>query len=208
MREAGRSGRIAAMSHSAQDWVKPVTLQGAAVTLLPMTIGHVDALARVGLAPELWTWIPTPVRTADDMRAYVETALADRSAVPFVIADNASGEIIGSTRYANIDGENRRVEIGWSWITPRFQRTRANTDAKRLLLTHAFETLGAIRVELKTDALNAQSRAAMARLGAVEEGTFRRHRILPNGRVRDTVYFSITDTDWPAVKARLQGMQR
>lgn len=187
--------------------VEPVVLQGSVVRLEPMRIGHVDALARAGLASELWEWIPTPVRTPGEMRSYVETALEEQSrgrALPFVIVEQANGEIIGSTRYANIDVEHRRVEIGWSWITPRFQRTGANTDAKRLLLTHAFETLGAIRVELKTDALNARSRAAIARLGAVEEGTFRRHLILASGRIRDTVYFSITDREWPAVKARLE----
>src|SRR5260221_8026378 len=141
------------------------------------------------------------------MRAYVESALdAQRrgTALPLVIVDRRGGEIIGSTRYASIDTENRRLEIGWSWIAPRFQRTAATTEAKQLLLTHAFETLGAIRVEFKTDAFNARSRAAIVRLGAVEEGTFRRHRILANGRVRETVYYSITDGDWPAAKARLE----
>ncbi|MCA1826442.1 MAG: serine/threonine dehydratase [Myxococcales bacterium] len=186
--------------------IEPVVLSGSVVSLLPMKPEHAGALARVGLDPELWEWIPTPIRTADEMRSYVESALDEQRrghALPFVVVDRQSGEIIGSTRYAAIDGQNRRLEIGWTWIATRFQRTTVNTECKRLLLTHAFESLGAIRVELKTDALNARSRAAIARIGATEEGTFRRHRILGTGRVRDTVYYSITDLEWPAVKARL-----
>ena len=184
----------------------PVTLTGRFVRLEPLTLAHIDALADVGLHPELWTWIPTQVRTRDEMRTWVATALADEAhglAMPFVIIDIASNGIIGSSRYANISTSDRRVEIGWTWITPSFQRTPANSEAKLLLLTHAFEVMGCIRVELKTDALNQQSRRAILRLGAVEEGTFRRNRITPSGRVRDTVYFSILDSEWPAVKARL-----
>jgi N-acetyltransferase len=191
--------------------VEPVTLRGPAVRLEPMTSDHVQALARVGLEPELWRWTPTAVSTAEEMRAYVQTALDEQrrgAALPFVIVDEASGQVIGSTRYANIDAANRRLEIGWTWLAPSHQRTRANTEAKLLLLTHAFETLGAMRVELKTDALNEKSRRAILRIGAVEEGTFRRHMITASGRVRDTVYYSIVDAEWPAVKARLAGLCR
>jgi N-acetyltransferase len=191
--------------------VEPVTLRGATVRLEPMTIGHAPALARVGLEPELWRWIPTPVTTADEMRAYVASALDESRrgvSLPFVIIDQASDQIIGSTRYANIDAIDRRVEIGWTWITSAFQRTAANTEAKLLLLTHAFETLRTNRVEFKTDALNERSRNAIRRIGAVEEGTFRKHKITASGRVRDSVYFSIIDTEWPAVKARLTKMLR
>ena len=113
--------------------------------------------------------------------------------------------MIGSTRYANIDRANRRLEIGWTWLARSHQRTAANTNAKRLLLGHAFDTLGAMRVELKTDALNQQSRNAILRIGATQEGIFRKHLITASGRVRDTVYFSILDTEWPAVKRRLEG---
>jgi N-acetyltransferase len=186
--------------------VEPVTLRGQTVRLEPLTIDHVAALGVVGLEPELWRWIPTPVTTAAEMRAYVEIALDERrrgAAVPFAILHQPSETVIGSTRYANIDAVNRRLEIGWTWLTSAHQRTRANTEAKLLLLTHAFEDLGAVRVELKTDALNAQSRAAILRLGAVEEGTFRKHVITASGRWRDTVYFSILDTEWPAIKTRL-----
>jgi RimJ/RimL family protein N-acetyltransferase len=192
--------------------IAPITLEGATVRLEPLTLGHIPALAAVGLDSELWRWVPTVMVTASDMRAYVAEALDEQRrglSLPFAIVDRASGRVIGSTRFANIDVPNRRVEIGWTWLAREFQRTRANTEAKLLLLTHAFETLGAIRVELKTDALNAQSRNAILRLGAVQEGIFRKHKIIPHqGRVRDTVYFSILDTEWPAVKSRLTAFCR
>lgn len=142
------------------------------------------------------------------MHRYVTTALDELQrgvSLPFVIVDQASGQIIGSTRYGNIEVAHRRLEIGWTWLTPAFQRSRANTEAKLLLLTHAFEILGMHRVELKTDALNAKSRAAIGRIGATQEGIFRRHMITASGRVRDTVYFSIIDSEWPAIKAKLIG---
>jgi N-acetyltransferase len=191
--------------------VAPVTLRGTAVRLEPLAMEHVPALAQVGLEPELWRWIPTAVTTPEEMRAYVATALQDQArgiSLPFVIVDQATGTVIGSTRYGNIEPSHHRLEIGWTWVTPAFQRTAANTEAKLLLLTHAFETLHANRVELKTDALNQKSRTAILRLGAVEEGTFRRHVITASGRVRDTVYFSVVDSEWPAVKARLVGLLR
>jgi RimJ/RimL family protein N-acetyltransferase len=173
-----------------------------------MTADHVDDLTRVGLEPELWRWIPHQVSTGDEMRAYVTTALEEfrkGTALPFVTIANGTDQVIGSTRYANIDLPNRRLEIGWTWITSAYQHTAANTEAKLLLLTHAFERLMLNRVELKTDALNHRSRTAILRLGAVEEGTLRKHVVTSSGRVRDTVYFSILDTEWPAIKARLLG---
>ncbi|HLJ83771.1 MAG TPA: GNAT family protein [Candidatus Eremiobacteraceae bacterium] len=186
--------------------VQPVTLQGSAVRLEPLTMNHLPGLVRVGLDPELWRWIPTNVKNADDMRAYVDRALDEQrqgTSVPFAIVAHPTGDVIGSTRYMNIDRSNRRLEIGCTWLTAAYQRGRSNTEAKLMLLTHAFETLGALRVELKTDALNHKSRTAIARIGAKEEGTFRKHLITDSGRVRDTVYFSIIDTEWPAVKERL-----
>jgi RimJ/RimL family protein N-acetyltransferase len=191
--------------------VNPVTLRGSHVRLEPLSMDHVEALARVGLDPQLWRWIPTAVSTIDDMRAYVAIALDERSkgmSMPFAIVDQTDDRAIGSTRYANIDRANRRLEIGWTWYAPVYQRTAANTEAKLLLLTHAFETLGAIRVEFKTDALNERSRAALTRIGAVEEGTFRNHMITQSGRVRDSVYFSIIHKEWPSIKMRLEGMLR
>ena len=185
---------------------QPVTLTDAVVRLEPLALAHAPALAQVGLAPDLWRWIPNPVTTAAEMRAYVETALDEQRrgvAVPFAIVDAASGAVIGSTRYGSIDRPNRRLEIGWTWLARSHQRTAANTAAKRLLLGHAFEALGAMRVELKTDALNDKSRQAILRIGATQEGVFRKHVLCASGRVRDTVYFSIIDTEWPALRARL-----
>jgi len=199
------------MDSADQMQVMPVTLRGRHIRLEPLSTDHAEALAAVGLDPQLWRWIPTAVRSVDDMRAYVAIALDERAkgmAMPFAVVDASTDRVIGSTRYANIDGVNRRLEIGWTWYAPAYQRTGANTEAKLLLLTHAFETLGAIRVEFKTDALNDKSRAALARIGATEEGTFRNHMITQSGRVRDSVYFSILDREWPAVKARLQGLLR
>jgi len=191
--------------------VEPVTLSGRLVQLEPLEAAHVDALARVGLDPDLWRFLPTPVTTPEEMRAYVLSALDDRNrglALPFVIVDQSSAEVIGSTRYGSIEPRHRRLEIGWTWLASSHQRTGANTEAKLLLLTHAFEVLGVIRVEFKTDALNERSRKAILRLGAVEEGTLRRHKITASGRIRDMVYFSIIDADWPATKKRLASLLR
>jgi RimJ/RimL family protein N-acetyltransferase len=192
--------------------VVPVTLRGSVVRLEPLSLAHVPALSAVGLEPEIWRWNPALVSTAEEMRAYVEVALEDRRrgvSEPFATVEQATGKVIGSTRYMSIDAKNRRLEIGATWLAPAHQRTGANTEAKLLLLTHAFEELGAIRVELKTDALNEVSRRAIVRIGAIEEGTFRRHMIIPrSGRVRDTVYFSIIDAEWPATKAKLAARLR
>jgi N-acetyltransferase len=187
--------------------IEPVTLRGSVVALEPMRMDHVDALTRVGLDPELWRWIPSSVGSAEEMRAYVATALDEQRrgvSLPFVIIARGTEQVVGSTRYGNIDLANRRLEIGWTWVTAAHQRTAVNTEAKLLLLTHAFEQLKVNRVELKTDALNLKSRAAIARLGAIEEGTLRKHLVTSTGRIRDTVYFSIIDTEWPAVKRRLE----
>jgi N-acetyltransferase len=191
--------------------VQPVTLEGRHVRLEPLAIRHHADLCAVGLDEELWRWIPNQVRTEADMRAYVETALraqTEGSALPFATVDRGSGRAIGSTRFGNIDRANCRLEIGWTWIGRAWQRTALNTEAKYLMLRHAFEALGAMRVELKTDSLNARSRRAILRLGAVEEGTLRKHMITESGRIRHTAYFSIVDDEWPSVKARLEGMLR
>jgi RimJ/RimL family protein N-acetyltransferase len=188
--------------------VEPITLRGSVVRLEPLTLDHVEALARVGLEPGLWRWQPTPILTADDMRRYVVTALDQLSrgiSLPFVIVEQATNQVIGCTRYMEITPEHRRLEIGYTWVASAWQRTGANTDAKLLLLTHAFETLGAIRVVLKTETTNAQSRAAIARLGATQEGVFRQHLIADSGRRRDMVYYAILDSEWPAAKEQLLG---
>jgi len=189
--------------------VSPVMLEGAYLRLEPLTSVHLAGLAEVGLDEELWRWIPTPVRTQEEMAAYIEAALGEQErgeSLPFAIADKTTGRAIGSTRYGNIDRTHHRVEIGWTWVAREWQRTAMNTEAKYLLLRHAFETLGCIRVELKTDSLNARSRAAILRIGAREEGIFRNHMITASGRIRHTVYFSIIDSEWPAAKARLEAI--
>jgi N-acetyltransferase len=189
--------------------VTPIVLEGRQVRLEPLKENHLAGLAAVGLDAELWRWIPTPVRTVEEMAAYVATALREQAqgvSLPFVLVEPRTERPIGSTRYGNIDRTNRRVEIGWTWVAHAWQRTAVNTEAKYLLLKHAFETLGCIRVELKTDSLNERSRAAILRIGAREEGTFRNHMITASGRIRHTVYFSILDSEWSGVKARLEGL--
>jgi len=187
--------------------VSPVTLEGRHVRLEPLARAHLAGLSEVALDEELWRWIPTPVRTREEMAAYIETALNEQeqgTSLPFAIVEKATGRAIGSTRFGNIDRTHHRVEIGWTWVAREWQRTAMNTEAKYLLLKHAFETLGCMRVELKTDSLNERSRAAILRIGAREEGIFRNHMITASGRIRHTVYFSIIDSEWPAVKARLE----
>jgi RimJ/RimL family protein N-acetyltransferase len=184
-----------------------VVLEGPHVRLEPLAASHVDALCAVGLDPAIWRWMLGPIETRAQMEAWVEAALADRDAgraLPFAILERERATVCGSTRYGNIEAAQGRLEIGWSWVAGPWQRTVVNTEAKYLLLRHAFEELGYRRVELKTDALNLRSREAIRRIGGVEEGTLRRHMVTATGRVRETVYFSILDEEWPAVKARLE----
>lgn len=172
---------------------------------------HLDALAEAGAYDELWQWTRARATTRETMLEYVEHALVELaagSAIPFVTIDKPSETIVGSTRFGNIDHENRRVEIGWTWISPPFQRTYVNSEAKYLMLRHAFDVWDCVRVELKTDVLNDKSRMAMLRLGAVEEGILRRHILTYSGRFRDTIYYSILDHEWPAVRARLEARLR
>ena len=187
--------------------VEPVVLEGAHVRLEPLSRAHLAGLYEVGLAEELWRWIPLPVQTPNDMAGYIDLALREQAngvSLPFVQIEKDSGRVIGSTRYMNIEKVHHRVEIGCTWIGREWQRTAVNTESKYLLLRHAFETLGCMRVELKTDALNEKSRAAILRIGAKEEGTFRNHMITSSGRIRQTVYFSIVDSEWPGVKSELE----
>lgn len=187
--------------------LEPVTLKGKFVRLEPLSFEHLDGLCAVGLEPEIWRWIPTAVLTRDQMRKYVEIALRAQqqgTALPFATIEQASGRVIGSTRFANVEVADRRGEIGWTWIAPPWQRTAVNTEAKFLMLRHAFETVGFIRVELKTDSLNERSRNAILRIGAKQEGIFRNHMICSDGRIRHSVYFSIIDSEWLRVKAALE----
>lgn len=187
--------------------VHPLILEGQHVRLEPLRLEHHARLCEVGLDEELWRWTTTLIRTPLEMRAYMETALEDEAAgvsLPFATIEKASGRVVGSTRYGNIDRANRRVEIGWTWVGRDWQRTFVNTEAKYLMLRHAFETLNCLRVEFKTDSLNERSRNAILRLGAKLEGTFRNHMIAYNGRIRHSVFFSIIDSEWPQVKASLE----
>ncbi|MBI3652241.1 MAG: GNAT family N-acetyltransferase [Acidobacteria bacterium] len=187
--------------------VEPVTLEGKRVLLEPLSFKHHTEMCEVGLDEDIWLLNPTPVRTSEDMRHYIAAALRDEQhelALPFATIEKESGRVVGSTRFANISREHYRVEIGWTWIGKTWQRSFVNTEVKYLMLSHAFENWKCIRVELKTDALNERSRNAILRIGAKEEGTFRNHMITASGRLRHTVYFSITNSEWPLVKVRLQ----
>ena len=187
--------------------IKPLTLEGKYVRLEPLSMSHLPDLSEIGLDPELWRWTMNIVRTPDELRTYVKTALEEQGrgvSLPFAIVERKSNAAIGSTRFGNITHEHHRLEIGWTWIGRWWQRTPVNTEAKYLLLKHAFETLEAIRVEFKTDSLNAKSRAALLRIGAQEEGTFRNHMLTYSGRIRHTVYYSIINVDWPQVRAGLE----
>jgi RimJ/RimL family protein N-acetyltransferase len=189
--------------------VEPVTLVGRHVRLEPMQASHTDALIEIGVGYDIFRWYPFAIDTAEDMRAYVQRCLADAaggSVVPFVTIDQASGRVAGATSFLAIDRANRRLEIGATWLGVAWQRSACNTDAKYLQLRHCFEDLGCVRVEFKTDALNQRSRAALLRIGAVEEGIFRNHMICPGNRLRHSVYFSIVDTEWPLVKRRLEAL--
>ena len=186
--------------------ISPVVLSGTHVRLEPLSLEHVDALCEVGLDPSIWTWNPAPIRNRDEMQAYVESALRareDGSMFPFATVEVPTGKVIGSTRYGAIALEHKRLEIGWTWITPKWQRTAVNTEAKLLMLRHAFGPLDCNRVEWKTDALNERSRNAILRLSAQFEGTHRSHMLVADGRIRDTVYYSVIKSEWPSIEAGL-----
>ena len=188
--------------------VEPVTLEGWMVRLEPLRFAHEAGLWEVAQDPEIWQFMSALVERRDDLHAWIAEALRlaqQGSALPFAIIERATGRAIGSTRYGNIIPADRNLEIGWTWLGKQFWRTAVNTECKYLLLRHAFETLGCVRVQLKTDALNVRSRTAIKRLGAIEEGTLRKHIWVQNRRFRDTVMFSIIDDEWPAVRERLEG---
>jgi N-acetyltransferase len=189
--------------------VLPLRLEGSVVRLEPVRREHADLFweAAKNDLEDVFRWIPYSMKTRDDFQHLIDKAFDEQErgeSVVFATVEEASGRVIGSTRFMNIDRVNRRVEIGSTWIAPAWQRTGVNTEAKYLMLRHAFEVWKCMRVELKTDALNQKSRNAILRIGAKEEGTLRRHLLTWTGRVRDTVYFSILDHEWPEVKARLE----
>lgn len=187
--------------------IEETILDGQVVRLEPLKLQHLDGLFAIGLDEEIWRWSPLQIKNYTDMKSYVETALNEQKqgiSLPFATVEKNTKKVIGSTRFGNIDVKNRRVEIGWTWIGKDWQRTAVNTEAKLLMLQHAFEFWKCIRVELKTDALNEKSRKAILRIGAKEEGIFRQHMITDSGRFRDSVYYSILDTEWRNVKSNLE----
>ena len=187
-------------------FIEPVTLKGRHATLEPLSASHIDALAKAAGDGELWTLWYTGVAAPAKMPDYVATALDMRErldAMPFVVRD-AGGTVVGCTRFFNVDAANRRVEIGHTWYAKRVQRTPLNTECKLMLLTHAFEKLACIAVEFRTHWFNHASRAAIARLGAKQDGVLRNHAITADGVKRDTVVFSIIDSEWPAVRQHLR----
>ncbi|MFA5938752.1 MAG: GNAT family protein [Sinimarinibacterium sp.] len=187
--------------------LEPVTLDGRHVRLEPVEERHFAALCEAGADPAIWAWYPLLLDQPERMREHFDEAIAwqrQGKALAFVQVDRASGRVAGATRLVIMSAPHYRAEVGWTWLNPAFQRTAINTEAKYLLLTHAFETLNLLRVEFKTDALNLASRRALVRIGAVEEGTHRSHMITETGRIRDSAYFSVIERDWPAVKLRLE----
>lgn len=187
--------------------LQPVTLEGSHVRLEPLSESHHDALCAVGLDPELWRWIPIQVLDRDQMMNFIRRELAEQAqgtSIPFATVERSTKNVIGATRFMNIDAANKRIEIGSTWIAKPWQRTAINTEAKYLMMRYAFETLGCNRVELKTDSLNTKSRDAILRIGAKQEGTLRQHMTTWSGRLRDTVYFSVIAPEWPDVKLALE----
>jgi RimJ/RimL family protein N-acetyltransferase len=192
------------------NWVTPVTLTGKYVRLEPMSEAHVPGLAEIGAGQPFWDFmVYGNLETNEDMQNWVREILSRAKKgtdMPFVAIHLASGRVAGATRYMNISSKDRGLEIGGTWYGLDFQRTPVNTECKYLLLRHAFETLGCVRVQLKTDVRNERSQKAIERIGAMKEGILRNHMILPDGRVRDSVFYSIIDSEWPAVKKRLEEM--
>jgi len=190
--------------------VKPVVLTGNHVRLEPLTEAHIPGLTEIGVGQPFWDFmLYGNLNTVDDMRNWVTDILSREEKgtdLPFVAVHLESGRVAGATRYLNIMPQDRGLEIGGTWYGPEFQRTSVNTECKYLLLEHAFERLGCIRVQLKTDLRNERSQKAIERIGAVKEGILRNHMILPDGRYRHSVYYSILDTEWPEVKRRLEEM--
>jgi RimJ/RimL family protein N-acetyltransferase len=187
----------------------PLTLEGSFVRLEPIRREHAELFWEVAQNDlgDIFRWIPYSMKTREDFQRLIDKAFTEQErgeSIVFATVERASGRVVGSTRFMNIDRANRRVEIGSTWIAPAWQRTAINTEAKYLMLRHGFEVWGCVRVELKTDALNQKSRNAILRIGAREEGTLRRHVVTWTGRIRDSVYFSILNDEWPEVKTKLE----
>ena len=192
-----------------QSFVAPFSLEGTHVRLDPLGPEHAPLLWDIvkDHLDDMFRWIPYRLQSLQDFEGFNRQVLDEQKrglSIPFASVERSSGKVIGTTRYMNMDLANRKLEIGSTWIAPPWQRTAINTEAKYLMLRHAFETWNCLRVELKTDSMNQRSRRAILRLGAKEEGTLRKHMLTWNGRQRDSVYFSILDTEWTGVKAELE----
>ncbi len=189
-------------------YTTPITLEGQYVRLEALTLEHADELFLVARDDEIWRYMPVPTpRNVEDVRSWIQDALTKQAAGemrPFAVIDRASGNAIGSTRFLDISARDRHVEIGWTWYGRAYWRTPINTESKYLLLKHAFEDLGCIRVALKTDSRNERSQRAIERIGAVREGILRRVVIMHDGYQRSSVYYSILDDEWARVKAELE----
>lgn len=188
--------------------LQPVTLTGTHVRLEPLTLAHASGLLDVGRDEDIWKYLMRPpFADLDDTRGWISDALAAQqtgSQLPFVGIHKESNRVAGSTRYLNISPNDKGLEIGWTWLGVDYMRTVVNTECKLLLLRHAFETLGYVRVQLKTDLLNERSQRAIERIGGVREGVLRKFQRTRNDRIRDTVMYSILDSEWPAVRSKLQ----
>ncbi len=190
--------------------LRPVALHGRSVRLVPLQQEHVAALFAANDAA-IWQWFPVRIETLEDMQQLVDRHLAARDhgqAVPFTVIEQATGEVVGSTRLHTISHENRSIEIGKTWLTPRVWRSGINRECKYLLLRYCFEVLKLVRVQLKTDLRNTRSQRAIEGLGAMREGVWRQHWILPDGTIRDSVMYSIIGSEWPEVKRRLEAQQQ
>ena len=193
-----------------ENWVSPLTLPGRHVRLEPLSESHIKGLTEAGAGQDFWDFmLYGNIRTESDMRAWVLDILsraARGTDLPFAVIHLPSGRVAGATRYLNITPRDRGLEVGGTWYGLEYQRTAVNTECKYLLLTHAFENLKCIRVQIKTDLRNVRSQRAIERIGAKREGVLRNHMILPDGRFRDSVFYSILDREWPQVKRNLQEM--
>jgi N-acetyltransferase len=188
-----------------------VVLEGRGVQLEPLADSHLDALAAIGLDPDIWEYWPYHATSRADMATFIRTALEEEArgvSIPFATVERASGTVVGTTRFMNLERAHRRVEIGSTWLGAPWRRTAVNTEAKVLMLRYAFDVLQMNRVELKTDVRNLRSRAAIARIGGREEGILRHHMLLWDGRLRDTVYYSILREEWPQAEANLHAKLR
>lgn len=194
---------------SAPSPFSPITIEGRFVRLEPLSAAHADGLTSAASSSRIWQYMPVMIDSRPAMESWITTALAEQAAgtsLPFAIIDHATGNAIGSTRFMDIQARNRGVEIGWTWLGPDWWRSAINTECKYLLLSHAFEQVGMIRVQFKTHRLNHRSRRALERLGAQFEGVLRNHVIMPDGTYRDSAYYSVIESEWPAVRRHLRGL--